>query len=356
MMELEKVLPEVITLEHQRVLKGIKEEKMSFFQKLKKTLFAKNEDEDEEEEEYEIDTKTGLSTSEAKTPDHHELEEVLEVPSKEDRSISHQEQLRAAIHKLNKMRQVQQTILALQQERRESARQLAKEASIVQREYSKDKEKDKDESPSKNGKKTERQKTVEGSPTSPPLRERDSSGSGSAILSKHKTFPTFETDVVRDVTLSTFKKAVSEDVEALKQIKEKRGKRMSRQIELTDKDIAVITSAIPKKEPLYEEVVPHRVASPKKSKETKDEAKRDRDRDRHAYPREPSRGRDRDGERDRERHRPHSRGRSRDREARARSRDHEARTRRSRRDDEEGYENGKEDNVTTEDDEERTKF
>lgn len=51
LMELEKVLPEVMTLEHQRILKGIKEEKMTFWQKVKKMICSGSTDDDDEDEE-----------------------------------------------------------------------------------------------------------------------------------------------------------------------------------------------------------------------------------------------------------------------------------------------------------------
>ena len=123
-MELENVLPEVITLEHHRVLKGIKEEKMTFFQKLKKALLSKEDDEssssglgddDIEAGEKDADDSTKDASGEKtpgekgsiKDPDDITLEEVI---GDSKPKTAHQEQLLGAIKKLNRIRAVQQQL------------------------------------------------------------------------------------------------------------------------------------------------------------------------------------------------------------------------------------------------------
>lgn len=89
LMELEKVLPEVITLEHQRILKGIKEEKMTIWQKVKKMICSGSTDEEDEELEDEEDDekKSGDDIDgddDDEEVDHDEDDENNDVEDDED--------------------------------------------------------------------------------------------------------------------------------------------------------------------------------------------------------------------------------------------------------------------------------
>ena len=359
-MELEKVLPEVITLEHHRVLKGIKEEKMTFFQKLKKALFSKEDDEsssssgdDIEAADKEVVDETTKDASGDKTTDKESiknpdddivLEEATEGKKGKVRS-GHHEQLMSAIQKLNRIRAVQQQLQAFQKEKkeqssRESLNQPDQSPKETHAESSPSLKKSKESKESKESRHISRHPSKTGSKEDPDKKKQRSSskeesiksrqqskgdskeghssskktsvllkpekkgddvrshslessgiprpdddssgGSGSfkaAFLSKQKTCPILDTtDIVRkDLTYSTFKQASSRqqspkqrkekkqspkqqkhskqtisedvDVETLKQVREKREKRMSRQIELTDKDIEVISSLHPGRRP-----------------------------------------------------------------------------------------------------------
>jgi hypothetical protein len=145
-MELDKVLPEVITLEHHRILKGIKEEKMTFFQKLKKALFSKDDDESssvsglEEDIEAALDDETSKDASGDKTPadkgtikdpDDIIIEEVIDGKKSKLRS-SHQEQLLGAIQKLNRIRAVQQQLQTFRKQKKD----LSSRESVAQSDQS----------------------------------------------------------------------------------------------------------------------------------------------------------------------------------------------------------------------------
>lgn len=220
-MELEKVLPEVITLEKSRIAEGKMEESMTFFQKLKKALFATSDDEEEEDDKKSAE---GDSTTEEidieKGAD--DLIQTIESISTGDRLSSHQEQLAAALKKLNQIRLVQQQLQsgprqsnALEDHKREwQTRKVKKQESRSKRRH-------------RYGERSSSRET-----------------SHSPKLAKQKTCPQIPTDAsdATDATASTVKRSASDD-ETVKNLREKRGTRLSRQMGYGDGDIALIATA-----------------------------------------------------------------------------------------------------------------
>ena len=218
-MELEKVLPEVITLEKSRIAEGKMEESMTFFQKLKKALFSKEDDDEDEDEKKSAE---GDSTTEEIDIEKgaEDLIQTIESISTGDRLSSHQEQLAAALKKLNQIRLVQQQ---LQSGQRQSNALLEEH----KREWQTRKVK-KQESRSKRRHR---------------YGERSSSRetSHSPKLAKQKTCPQIPTDA-SDTTDATVKRSASDD-ETVKNLREKRGTRLSRQMGYGEGDIALIATA-----------------------------------------------------------------------------------------------------------------
>lgn len=244
-MQLEEVLPEVITLEAQRIAKGIKEEKMTFFQKLKKHLCSSGDDDDDDEDSSSKDSLEKVSSQ-----DQEDSGEVGPEGKVSDRLSSHQEQLTAALKKLHKIRQVQQQLQSGGKGDQSTGTPEGKKKKpdvkdIVLKSQHKSRHEDKSPGREK-GQKEDR--TADRSSS----RESTREGGRVQVLAKQKTCPHIQTETSStDATVSTFKRSASDD-DAVKTMRDKRGKRLSRQIEVRERDIAHISGG--REEAVYEEI------------------------------------------------------------------------------------------------------
>lgn len=235
-MQLEEVLPEVITLEAQRIAKGIKEEKMTFFQKLKKTICSSGDDDEDE------DSSSNDSLEKVSTEDQEESEGGPDKTGS-DRLSSHQEQLAAALKKLHKIRQVQQQLQS-----------GGKSEHVAQTPEGKRKKDDKESKSHKS--RLDDKVPVKGKKDDvaarSPSRESGRESARAQVLEKQKTCPQILTETSStEGTVSTFKRSASED-ETGSRMRDKRSKRLSRQIEIREQDMARISGA--REEAVYEEI------------------------------------------------------------------------------------------------------
>lgn len=254
-MELEKVLPEVMTLEEQRIAKGIKEEKMTFMQKLKKTLCSSGDDDDDDDDDD--GNKSSKGSLEKVSVDDLDIENGSEdiiraistiAGGDSNRQSSHQEQLVAALKKLNKIRMVQQQLQSTSKSEKpveppEAVKKKETLTSLVRGQRSRQRL---EKSLVKERHRRHEERTRSSS------RESGRESVRAQVLEKQKTCPQIPTETSStDATVSTFKRSASDD-ETMKNIRDKRGKRLSRQIGLHDKDIAHVLAG--GDDAVYEEI------------------------------------------------------------------------------------------------------
>ena len=241
-----------MTLEEQRIAKGIKEEKMTFLQKLKKTLCSSgDDDEDDEDEEANKSSKDSLEKISVNDLDlENGSDELVKAISTiaggdADRLSSHQEQLAAALKKLNKIRLVQQQLQSTSKKEKatdtpEAGRKKETPPSLGRGQRSRQRG-DKTSGKERHHRHEERSSSRE-------------SGHGSVKahgLAKQKTCPQIQTE--NSSTDATVKRSASDD-ETMKIIRDKRGKRLSRQIGLRDKDIVHVAADGDDGDAVYEEI------------------------------------------------------------------------------------------------------
>jgi hypothetical protein len=242
-MELEKVLPEVITLEEQRIAKGIKEEKMTFMQKLKKALCSSGDDDEDEDIERNQSSKESLEKVSVDDIDlDNGSDDIVKAISTiaggdPDRLSSHQEQLAAALKKLNKIRLVQQQLQSKNQKSPETPEVVRRNpdlADLVRSHRSRQRSE-------KSSSRERHRRRHEDRSSSRESGKVGAGGGRAQVLAKQKTCPQIPTETSStDATVSTLKRSAS-DEETMKIIRDKRGKRLSRQIGLRDGNIAHVS-------------------------------------------------------------------------------------------------------------------